>query len=168
MAKSGCYYIAYGIESANSEILKNVKKKMTISAVEKAIEIAEKAGISTQGFFVFGLPGETEETMEETINFARKSKLSRAQFLILDVLPGSELWDTLSGQFEPNWKKDSYKEPEWIPEGLSKSQIMKAQARAFRYFYLRPIVFFKLAKLIKPEQIKYLFQRLRDYRIVKK
>lgn len=168
MKKSGCYYFAYGIESANPEILKNIKKKATIEVMEKSIEIAERVGISTQAFFIFGLPGETKETIEETINFARKSKLSRAQFLILDVLPGSELWDTLSGQFEPNWTKNSYKEPEWIPEGLSKSQLMKVQARAFRCFYLRPVIFLKLAKSIRPGQIKYLFQRLRDYRIVKK
>lgn len=167
MAKSGCYYFAYGIESANTQILQNIKKRESIDVIEKAIAIANDADISCQGFFIFGLPGETPETIEESINFAKKSKLSRAQFLILDVLPGSELWNTLGGKFAPNWEKNSYKEPEWLPEGLTKEALLKAQSRAFRKFYLRPSVFFRLLMLIDDQQIKFLFKRLREYRIVK-
>jgi anaerobic magnesium-protoporphyrin IX monomethyl ester cyclase len=167
MKKSGCYYFAYGIESADQEILENVKKRETIEQIVTSIEIAHKAGISCQGFFIFGLPGETRETIEKTINFAKRSKLDRAQFLILDVLPGSELWDTLQGKFTPNWKKDSYKEPEWLPESLSKKEIMEAQAKAFRQFYFRPAVFFRLLKSIRLRQIRFLLERLRDYRIIR-
>jgi len=166
MKKSGCYYFAYGIESANQQILENIKKMETIEQIAISIEIAHKVGISCQGFFIFGLPGETRETIEKTINFAKRSKLSRAQFLILDVLPGSELWDTLQGKFTPNWKKDSYKEPEWLPESLSKKEIMEAQAKAFRQFYFRPAVFFRLLKSIRLRQIRFLLERLRDYRIL--
>lgn len=167
MKNSGCYYFAFGIESANPEILRKIKKNETIDVIEKSIEIADKVGISCQGFFIFGLPGETRETIKETINFAKKLKLSRAQFLILDVIPGSELWYELNGQFKPNWEKNSYKEPEWIPEGLSKKELMKAQTRAFRHFYFRPSIFVRLVRSIKVKQIKYLFQRLKEYRIIK-
>ena len=167
MKKSGCYYFAYGIESADQQILENIKKMETIEQIAIFIEIAHKVGISCQGFFIFGLPGETMETIEKTINFAKRSKLSRAQFLILDVLPGSELWDTLQGKFTPNWKKDSYKEPEWLPESLSKKEIMEAQAKAFRQFYFRPAVFFRLLKSIRLRQIRFLLERLRDYRIIR-
>jgi len=167
MAKSGCYYIAYGVESANPEILKNVKKRETVDVIEKAIEMTDMEGIMCQGFFIFGLPGETARTIEKTIRFAKKSKLSRAQFLILDVLPGSELWDNLKGKFIPNWNKDSYREPEWIPDNLSKEQLLKAQSRAFRQFYLRPIIFFKFIRLMKFKQIVYLIRRLTDYRLIK-
>jgi radical SAM superfamily enzyme YgiQ (UPF0313 family) len=168
MKESGCYYFAYGVESANPQILKNIKKRETIDVIEKAIEMAEKKGISCQGFFVFGLPGETKATIEETINFAKRSKLSRAQFLILDVLPGSELWDTLKGKFIPNWKKDSYREPEWIPQGLSKEDLLGAQSKAFRSFYLRPQIAFKLIRFVNPKQIYYLVKRLKDFRIFAK
>ncbi len=168
MAKSGCYYFAYGVESANPKILQNIKKHETIETIEKAIELAERKGISCQGFFIFGLPGETPKTIKETINFAKKTKLSRAQFLILDVLPGSELWDTLKGKFTPNWSKESYREPDWIPEGLSKEQLLKAQAKAFRQFYFRPKILFKLIKLVTFKQVPYLIKRLKDYRVVSK
>ncbi|MCX5699122.1 MAG: radical SAM protein [Candidatus Omnitrophica bacterium] len=167
MMKSGCYYFAYGIESADPGILKNIKKDVCIETIKRSIEIAEKEGISCQGFFIFGLPGETSETIKKTINFSKKIKLSRAQFLILDIVPGSELWYTLEGKFNPNWNKDSFREPEWIPEGLTKEQLIKAQVRAFRSFYFRLPVLFKLLKLIRPRQIGVLLQRLKEYRILK-
>ncbi len=166
MKCAGCYYFAYGIESADAGILKNIKKSETIEEIEQSIEWAREAGISCQGFFIFGLPGETEATIEKTIRFACRSKLSRAQFLILDVIPGSELWTTLDGQFQPDWSKNSYKEPEWLPEGLTRETLLKAQSRAFRKFYSNPARFFGLATSIKPSQIAFLLQRLREYRVV--
>ncbi len=167
MAKSGCYYFAYGIESANAQILKNIKKHETIEVIEKSIAIADRCGISCQGFFIFGLPGETAETIEESIQFARRSKLSRAQFLILDVLPGCELWTSLKGQFVPNFAKNSYKEPEWLPPTLTKKDLLKAQSRAFRVFYFRSFIFFKLLKSVRFSQIKFLLKRVFEYRLVK-
>ncbi|MFC1620704.1 B12-binding domain-containing radical SAM protein [Candidatus Omnitrophota bacterium] len=167
MVKSGCYYFSMGIESASPAILNNLKKHTTLETINKAIEIADKEGISCQGFFIFGLPGETRETIEETIDFARRSRLSRAQFVILDILPGSELWCRLKGSFKPDWNKNSYKEPEWIPEGLTREELMKAQAKAFRVFYFRFSIILKLVKFVRLRQIKFLIQRLRDYRIIK-
>lgn len=168
MKKSGCYYFAYGIESADQQILNNIKKQEDIETVEKSINLAHEAGISCQGFFIFGLPGETKETIDKSICFAKKSKLDRAQFLILDVLPGSELWDTLKGQFIPNWGKKSYQEPEWLPKNITKEYLMRSQTRAFFEFYFKsPMRFLKLALSIKFGQIKYLFKRLVDYRIIK-
>lgn len=168
MKKAGCYFVAFGIESANPQILKNIHKLETIETIRKSIEIANKVGIECQGFFIFGLPGETKETIEESINFAKNSKLARAQFMILDVIPGSELWDTLKGKFKPNWKKNSYKEPEWLPKGLTKKYLMNAQSKAFKEFYLRPIILLRFARFIKLSQIKFLLQRFGEYRLVGK
>lgn len=166
MKASGCYYFAYGIESANEQILKNIKKKESIKTIENAIKIADEEGISCQGFFIFGLPGETKLTINESIEFAKKSRLSRAQFLILDILPGSELWETLKGKFAPNWNKKSYKEPEWLPIGLSSKDLLQAQSRAFREFYLRPRIIVKLLRLVDFKQIRYLLKRLADYGVI--
>jgi len=64
MHDSGCYYTAFGIESGSAEILKNVNKRTDLGKVEQAVRWAHEAGIMTQGFFVFGLTGETEATIE--------------------------------------------------------------------------------------------------------
>jgi anaerobic magnesium-protoporphyrin IX monomethyl ester cyclase len=168
MKDSGCYYLAYGIESANPTILDTIQKHERIDTIERSIEWAASTGIACQGFFVFGLPGETTATIEESIRFAKRSKLARAQFLILDVLPGSELWYTLEGKFTPNWDKDSYKEPEWIPEGLTKEVLLQSQSRAFHEFYLKsPRRLLHLIRHMKPTQAKYLLRRLGDYRLLR-
>ncbi|KKR11045.1 MAG: hypothetical protein A2694_01025 [Candidatus Blackburnbacteria bacterium RIFCSPHIGHO2_01_FULL_40_17] len=168
MKKAGCYFVAFGIESASPKILNNIHKLESIETINKAIEVANKVGIECQGFFIFGLPGETKETIMESINFAKNSKLSRGQFMILDVIPGSELWYTLKGKFKPNWKKNSYKEPEWLPEGLTKKDLMEAQSKAFKQFYLRPIILFRFIRFIKLSQVKFLLQRFGEYRLMGK
>lgn len=159
-------FFAMGIESADNTILNNIKKRVNIDTIRKAIEIANKHGIQCQGYFIFGLPGETLESIEKTISFAKSVPLARAQFLILDIVPGSELWYKLDGKFKPDWSKDSFKEPEWIPDGLTRDILISAQKRAFRSFYLRPITFFRLARLVRLRQIKYLIQRLKEYHIL--
>lgn len=167
MRQSGCYYFAFGVESANKQILANIKKHESIETISHAIDMAAREGIACQGFFIFGLPGETAETIEETIDFALSSRLSRAQFLILDVLPGSELWSKLQGTFTPNWGKNSYKEPEWFPAGVTKEMLLNAQSRAFRRFYLRPSILLRMILLLRPSQIYFMLQRVKDFRLLK-
>lgn len=167
MLKSGCYYFAYGIESANSKILQNIKKSIALCTIEKSIEIVHKAGGFCVGYFILGLPGETKETIEETISFAVRSKLSRAQFGLFDVLPGSELWDKLKGQFKPNWRKKAAKESEWIPEGLTNALLKEAQIKAFRRFYLRPNILISHLRFIKWNQIGHIIRILREYNLIK-
>ena len=67
MKKSGCYLLAFGIESGSQHLLDGIKKDVSLETVLAAVRRAREAGIETQGFFIFGLPGETKETMEQTI-----------------------------------------------------------------------------------------------------
>ena len=97
MKASGCYSVAFGIESGSQEILDRIEKKTNLEKVRKAVEMASAAGLITQGFFIFGLPGETPETIDQTIRFAMSLHLHKAQFLLLDVLPGTRIWDDLGG-----------------------------------------------------------------------
>ncbi len=168
MKRSGCYYLAFGIESGNQKILDNIKKKTKLETIEYAAREASKAGIVTQGFFIFGLPGETEETIDETIRFAKKIPLDRAQFLLLDILPGSELYETtdLTQIGDKNYK--SYQEVSWIPEGLDRMTLQEAPAKAFRSFFLRPKQIFSLLRFFKLSQLSFVLRRIKDFKILKK
>ncbi|RMF92643.1 MAG: radical SAM protein [Candidatus Schekmanbacteria bacterium] len=168
MKESGCYYLAFGIESGNQQILDNIKKKTKLETIEYAVREASKAGILTQGFFIFGLPGETEETIQETINFAKKIPLDRAQFLLLDVLPGSELFETIGNSSLLNQNYRSYQEVSWLPAGLDRKTLQNAPARAFRSFFMRPKQLFSLLRFFNPSQLTFIIRRIRDFKIFKK
>lgn len=152
MKKSGCYYFAYGIESADPQILKNIKKSENIQTIENSINLANKNGISCQGFFIFGLPGETNETIKKTIDFAVNSNLQRAYFQILNIVPGCELW--LKKYCNKITKNDG------ATITLSRKDLSAAQAKAFFKFYLRPHILFKFLNLIKLDQVKILSKRI--------
>jgi len=165
MKRSGCYFVAFGIESGNQQILDEVAKHSRLAVIEKAVRLAHRAGLLTQGFFIFGLPGETEATIEQTIKFAKKLPLDKAQFLLLDVIPGSALWDELKFADKVNWALDSFHEVSWCPETIDKEALRQAQGKAFRSFFLRPKQTWGMLKLIKPSQLPYVIRRLRDFRV---
>ena len=69
MGKAGCTFISWGIESANEQILKRAAKGYRLEQAPRALQWAHAAGIKNWGYFIIGLPGETEETIQQTINF---------------------------------------------------------------------------------------------------
>jgi radical SAM superfamily enzyme YgiQ (UPF0313 family) len=95
MAAAGCQEIHYGIESGNQDILDKVGKKITLEQVRQAIDWTAQAGILAKGYFMLGLPGDTEETMEQTIAFAASLDLDHAMFSLTTPFPGTRLWDDL-------------------------------------------------------------------------
>jgi anaerobic magnesium-protoporphyrin IX monomethyl ester cyclase len=90
MAASGCTTLCFGIESGNQEILDRVKKKTTLEKIEKAIAICNNAGILPMASYIMGLPGESAETVRQTMEFARKLCNSYG-FHILAPFPGTEV-----------------------------------------------------------------------------
>ena len=166
MKKSGCYYTAFGIESGSQKILDNVKKDIKIEQIIHGVELAAQAGIMTQGFFIFGLPGETEETIEETIKFAKSLPLTRAQFLVLDVMPGTELWDVLEFEKKVDWTKTSYHEITWQAPTVSKEILAKAAPRAFKEFYFRPKQLLSLMRYFRISQTPFVIKRLLSYGVL--
>ena len=95
MYRAGCRQIHYGIESGNEEVLKRTAKHIRLDQVRDAVRWTEEAGIQSKGYFILGLPGDTEETMEETIEFAASLDLSEAMFSIATPMPGTQLWTEL-------------------------------------------------------------------------
>ncbi len=167
MKKAGCYSIVLGIESGNQKILDNIKKREKLEDIELAAKLAKKVGLITQGFFILGLPGETEETIQNSINFAKKIKLDRAHFMLLDLLPGSELWDEHKHEFTVDFSKRSYQDVTWVPKTISREKLKEWQPKAFRKFFYRPRPILSVIRYMKLSQIKHIIGRLKDYRIVK-
>lgn len=153
MKKAGCWQISYGIESGNQEILNKIKKGITLKMAEDVVKMTKKIGIEVKCFFMIGLPGDTKETMRETIDFAKKINPDIATFSITTPFPGTEIYDLAkkTGEFKEisfeNYRPYETKRLAYVPKGLKAETVIKYQEKAYREFYLRPKVF--LRELIK-------------------
>lgn len=98
MHRAGCREVHFGIESGNPEILKRIDKGITLEQVRRAVAWAAEVGILVKGYFMLGLPGDTEETMRQTIDFASELELDVAMFSLTTPFPGTRLWDDLVAQ----------------------------------------------------------------------
>jgi len=140
MKRSGCWQISYGIESGNQKILDFAKKAITIDQIEKAVRLTHKAGILSKGYFIFGLPYETEETMKKTIRFANSIPLNDISAFTLTPFPGSEMYDIAEqhGTIDKDFEKMNLLDVVYVPNGLSKEKLFYYQQRFMKEFYLRP------------------------------
>lgn len=93
MRKAGCYYIFYGIESADDETLKRIKKGITIEQVKRVVKWTKQAGIIPVGAFIIGLPGDKEEHVFKDMDLAEELDLYSVTFPIAVPFPGTELRD---------------------------------------------------------------------------
>ncbi|MFZ5565121.1 MAG: B12-binding domain-containing radical SAM protein, partial [Thermodesulfobacteriota bacterium] len=95
MKEAGCVAVSFGVETANPEILKTIKKGITLEQVEAAVKACADAGVLPHVSFILGLPGETPETIEETRRFGEKIKAMGASygFHLLAPFPGTEIRD---------------------------------------------------------------------------
>jgi hypothetical protein len=90
MKAAGCRCMCVGFESGSKLLLENIKKKMTIEKMHQFVADARKAGILVHGCFMVGHPGETKETMEQTLELAKQLTPDTVQFYPIMVYPGTE------------------------------------------------------------------------------
>jgi radical SAM superfamily enzyme YgiQ (UPF0313 family) len=143
MAKAGCWYISWGIESANEQILKRAAKGYRLEQAPRALKWAHEAGISNWGYFIIGLPGETPETIQQTITFAKHLPLDIALFHVAAPYPGTPFFfDVLENNwFRPGtqWEAvDMDRSTVLDYPGLTAEQLEQWQKRAFREWAFRP------------------------------
>lgn len=144
MAQAGCWAISWGIESGNEQILRRVHKGTKPEQAARALTWSKKAGIRINwGYFIIGLPGETEETIQETIVFAKRLPLDIALFHIAAPYPGTPFFfDVVENDwFRPGtqWEEvDMDRSTVLDYPGLSAERLEYWQRRAFREWALRP------------------------------
>jgi radical SAM superfamily enzyme YgiQ (UPF0313 family) len=143
MGKSGCTYISWGIESANEQILKKAAKGYRLEQAPRALKWAHQAGIKNWGYFIIGLPGETEETIQQTIKFSKVLPLDIALFHVAAPYPGTPFFFEVleNNWFRPGtqWEQvDMDKSTVLDYQGLTAEQLEYWQKKAFREWAFRP------------------------------
>ena len=131
-----------GIESGNEKILQNIKKGITKEQARAFMKSCRKLGIITHATFALGLPGETRETIEETIRFAKALDPDTLQVSIATPYPGTEFYEQAlaNGWFtkEEVVSDSGIQVVSLSYEGLGKEEIFNAVETFYNRFYLRP------------------------------
>ncbi len=95
MRKAGCLQISYGVESGSERIRQTLNKTIRTEDVKKAFSLTRRYGILARAYFIYGAPGESEDTIRETLDLIREIKPLGAIFYLLDLFPGTALYDRL-------------------------------------------------------------------------
>jgi radical SAM superfamily enzyme YgiQ (UPF0313 family) len=143
MGIAGCRLISWGIESGNEQILRRARKGAYPDKAERALRWAKKSGVMNWGYFIIGLPGETEETIRDTIDFSKKLPLDIALFHVAAPYPGTPFFFEV---VKNNWFREGTR---WEQvdmdkgtvldyENLSAERLLYWQKRAFREWAFRP------------------------------
>ncbi len=144
MKAAGCKRVAFGVETGDEDILESIDKRATHAQIRDAFRNAKKAGLETVGFFIIGLPGDTETTMEKTINLARELDPLVANFSMLTPFPGTKVWEQVHREggrlLVKDWDDYVFFEGKARYElGSLTAQLQERKWKeAYRRFYLRP------------------------------
>ena len=141
MKASGCHSITYGIESADEEMLTRIRKRISLKQARTAIALTKKYGITCRTSFMFGNPGETRETMEKSVRFARETLPDFVVFNILRPYPGTEVYNwaiKVGGLMRDKWYMNPESGPIMKLPDISREELVRAQSKAMKGYYLNP------------------------------
>jgi len=141
MKKAGINWLALGIESANADVRDGAQKKMRVKDIKKVVQTIQDAGIRVIGNYIFGLPGDTIGTMQETLDMAVDLNCEFANFYCAMAYPGSRLYDIAikeGWQLPKEWHGFSQHSYETFPlptRYVSAQKVLKFRDDAFHKYF---------------------------------
>jgi hopanoid biosynthesis associated radical SAM protein HpnJ len=150
MKEAGCRLLIVGYESGDAQILKNIKKGATLERARQFTKDAHKLGLVIHGDFILGLPGETRETIQNTIAFAKELDVETIQVSVAHAYPGTELYDFAV-------KNDFLVKGSMVDEGghqlahieypgLPADEVLDSVHRFYDEYYFRPKAIFRILR----------------------
>jgi hopanoid biosynthesis associated radical SAM protein HpnJ len=149
--EAGCRLLIVGYESGDQQILKNIKKGATVERARQFTKDCHKLGLVIHGDFIMGLPGETHETINNTIAFAKELDVETIQVSVAHAYPGTELYDhaVKNGFFVKGNKmvdEGGHQLAHIEYPGLPADEILDAVHRFYDEYYFRPKAVFRILR----------------------
>jgi radical SAM superfamily enzyme YgiQ (UPF0313 family) len=138
MRQTGCSMLYIGLESVNPLSLESMNKRQTLAQMEEALQVFRRHHIPVHGMFVYGFDEDDWKTVRETVRFAKRTRLSSTQFLILTPLPGSEFYRKVLSEKRllfKDWGLFDAHHVVFKPKRLSLAALQKAQMISHKRFY---------------------------------
>jgi len=165
LGQSGCTRIHYGVETGVERIQRYIKKNLDLSKIESVMKETKRNGIETLGYFMLGLPSETLQEMEKTIDFMCSLPLDFAHITTFIPYPGTEAYkDAINNglinhdywrEFAEN-PKPNFMPPAW-EEILDSELLHHIMKKAYKKFYFRPS--YLLERILKVRSIKEFWKK---------
>lgn len=137
MAEAGCNEIAMGVESGSPKILKQIGKGTTVETIKRCARWAKEAGLIVRGYFILGMPEETEEDLELTERLAHDLDIDEYGFTILCPYPGTTMYDAVAHGNVAWESTDEYSNDFWFTRTVSNTRLKEWQARLANTFARR-------------------------------
>jgi hopanoid biosynthesis associated radical SAM protein HpnJ len=170
MRAAGCRLFIVGFESGNPQILKNIKKGATVEQAREFMKNCKKAGIVVHGDFIIGLPGETRETIEQSLQFAKELDCETIQVSIAHAYPGTEFYNfaQTNGYFRSDVEmtdETGHQLPHIEYPGLSRAQMMEAVEYFYDQYYFRPRIVARIVKkaIFDSKERNRLYKEAQEY-----
>lgn len=143
MKAAGLQRTAFGVETGDPDILVSIDKRIDHDTIREAFRNAKAVGIETIGFFIIGLPGDTRESMQRTIDFAIELDPFIANFSMMTPYPGTKVYEIIKSQGRfliEDWEDYVFFEQKARYEmgEMTAELVENMYRRAYRQFYLRP------------------------------
>ena len=144
MRKAGITWLCYGFESSSGIVRRKVAKRFGQSSLWHAVELTQNAGIQIIGNFIFGLPDDTLETMQDTLVFAQACNFEYVNFYCAMAYPGSQLYSEMKTKgvaFPETWKDWGQYSYGFVPlptATLSSIDVLRFRDRAFQEYFNNP------------------------------
>jgi hopanoid biosynthesis associated radical SAM protein HpnJ len=151
MKEAGCRLLIVGYESGDQQILKNIKKGATIERARQFTKDCHKLGLVVHGDFILGLPGETRDTIRNTIAFAKELDVETIQVSVAHAYPGTELYDyAVKNGFMVGDNKMVDEGGHQLAHiqypGLPAEEILESVHRFYDEYYFRPKAVFRILR----------------------
>ncbi len=169
MKEGGLRLFVVGYESGNAQILKNIRKGVSLETARRFTKDCHRLGILIHGTFILGLPGETRETIQETMHFARAMNPETIQVSLASPYPGTAFYDYAveHGYIKPDDLVDEtgYQKCVINYPALSGEEIFAAVEKFYKSYYLRPRYIVKALKKMArdPDERKRMWQEGKDF-----
>jgi hopanoid biosynthesis associated radical SAM protein HpnJ len=170
MKEAGCRLLIVGYESGDAQILKNIKKGATIERARQFTKDCHKLGLVIHGDFIMGLPGETHETINNSIAFAKELDVETIQVSVAHAYPGTELYDHAikNGFMVADTKmvdEGGHQIAQIQYPGLPADDILSAVHRFYDEYYFRPKAVFRILRkaVFKNSERKRLYKEAKSF-----
>ena len=161
MKAAGCHQVLVGIESGDEQIMRNIGKPIDKKRYREAVRIAHEHGIEVRGSFIIGNVGDTWDTMQASVDFAKELDLDLFQLNISTPYPGTQLYEyasTTGRLLHKNWSEYGQRTVLVRLDDLTPEQVYAFERHAFRAFYLRPrIILRHIRRVTRLRHLRDLF-----------